>query len=70
MTSLFDYKVVLYRQPDGSWAAYAPAIAGCHAVMPTRDEVLAELQNVFEMIQEEREAAGQTMPADRELVCA
>ena len=70
MTSLFDYKIVLYRQPNGTWAAYAPAIDGCHAVMPTREGVLAELQNVFEMIREERAAAGQPMPVDLELVCA
>lgn len=70
MPSLFDYKVVLYRQSDGSWAAYVPVIEGCHAVMPTRDEVLAELQNVFDMIQDEYAAAGRVLPSDAELVCA
>lgn len=47
MPELTDYKVVLYRQADTSWAAYVPAIPGCHAIMPTRDEVLAELESVF-----------------------
>ena len=70
MTDLQDYKVVLYRQPDSSWVAYVPALDGCHAVMETRDAALAELQTVFEMIQEEFAARGQSLPVDRELICA
>jgi predicted RNase H-like HicB family nuclease len=41
--NLDDYKVVLYRnQPDG-WVAEISAIHGCYALMPTREEALAEL---------------------------
>jgi predicted RNase H-like HicB family nuclease len=48
--SVDDYKVVLYRnQPDG-WVAEVPALPGCYALMPTREETLAELDQVFEMI--------------------
>ena len=48
-----DYKVVLYRnQPEG-WVAEIPAIAGCHALMPTRGEALAELGRVFLLISDE-----------------
>jgi predicted RNase H-like HicB family nuclease len=48
--TLDNYKVVLYRnQPDG-WVAEVPAIPGCYALMPTREEALAELSRVFEMI--------------------
>jgi hypothetical protein len=40
----------LYRnQPDG-WVAEVPAIRGCFALMPTREEALAEFEGVFEMI--------------------
>ena len=43
--SFDDYKVVLYRnQPDG-WVAEIPAIAGCHALMPTAAAAFAELPN-------------------------
>lgn len=48
-----DYKIVLYRQEDGSCVAEIPAIPGCYALMPTREEALAELRNVFGMIAEE-----------------
>lgn len=67
MTQLADYKIVLYRQPDGSWVAYVPAIPGCHAIMPTREETLAELENVFDMIREEFEEENKELPEDVEL---
>lgn len=70
MPELSDYKTVLYRQPDGSWVAYVPAIDGCHAVMSTREDALKELQNVFDMIREEYEAENKELPADVELIHA
>jgi len=52
-TGLDAYKIVLYRQDDGCWVAKVPAIARCYALMPTREEVLAELGHVVDMIAEE-----------------
>lgn len=70
MPVLEDYKIVLYRQNDGWWVAYTPAIEGCQALMPTKEEALQELRLVFEMILEEHRERNETMPADREIVCA
>jgi predicted RNase H-like HicB family nuclease len=62
--SLDDYKVVLYRnQPDG-WVAEVPAIRGCYALMPTREEALAELGSVFAMIAAEYSEKGLPLPED------
>jgi predicted RNase H-like HicB family nuclease len=61
---LEDYKTVLYRQQDGSWVAEIPAIAGCYALMDTRETALAELSNVFAMIQGEYREKGLTLPSD------
>ncbi len=61
---LQDYKTILYRQEDGSWVAEIPAISGCYALMPTREQALAELNNVFRMISEEYREKGVTLPAD------
>ena len=48
--NLDNFKLVLYRnQPDGR-VADVPAIEGCYALMPTKEEALAEIQQVFEMI--------------------
>jgi predicted RNase H-like HicB family nuclease len=61
---LDDYKVVLYsNQPEG-WVAEIPAIQGCYALMPTREEALAELERVFEMIAAEYRDQGRSLPAD------
>ncbi len=61
---LDDYKVVLYRnQPEG-WVAEIPAISGCYALMPTRQEALTELASVFEMIAEEHAERNEALPAD------
>ena len=70
MRTLDDYNIVLHRQNDGWWVAQVPAIEGCHALMPTREEALDELQLVFEMIADEFGARGEALPANRELICA
>lgn len=62
--SLDDYKIVLYRQEDGSWVADVPAVAGCYALMPTREEALAELAAVFQMIAQEYRDKDRAFPAD------
>ncbi len=61
---LEDYKTVLYRQQDGAWVAEVPAIAGCYALMPTREAALRELSRVFQMIAEEYFEKGVPLPAD------
>ncbi len=61
---LEDYKTVLYRQDDGSWVAEIPAIPSCYALMSTREEALAELTLVFQMIEEAYRRKGQPLPAD------
>lgn len=61
--SFDDYKVILYRnQPDG-WVADIPAIPGCYALMPTREQALAELADLFRMIEGEYRESGRPLPA-------
>jgi len=62
--SMEDYKIILYRQENGSWVAEIPAIPGCYALMKTREEALAEPPNVFSTIEEEYRGKGQQLPAD------
>jgi predicted RNase H-like HicB family nuclease len=59
-----NYKTVLYRQEDGSWVAEIPAIPACYALMPSREEALAELALVFEMIEDSYRRKGLSLPAD------
>lgn len=59
-----DYKVVLYRnQPEG-WVAEIPSIPGCHALMSTREEALAELAEVFRLISQEHQDRNEPLPVD------
>ncbi len=63
-SGLDAYKIVLYRQDDDSWVAEVPAISGCYALMATREEALAELRRVFDMIAEEYQERGAPLPED------
>jgi predicted RNase H-like HicB family nuclease len=62
--ALDDYKVVIYRNQPSGWVAEIPAISGCYALMPTRAEALAELEEVFSLIEAEYRDKGQPLPAD------
>ena len=59
-----DYKKVLYRQEDGAWVAEVPAISSCYALMATREDVLTELEKVFQMVAEEYREKDLDLPAD------
>ncbi len=63
-TGLASYKIILYAQEDGGWVAEIPAIAGCYALMNTREEALQELERVFQMIREEYAECGKPLPVD------
>jgi predicted RNase H-like HicB family nuclease len=70
MKSLHDYTIVLQPEDNGTFVAYVPAIAGCHAWGQTPEAAQQELSNVFEMIRDEYLEAGQTLPDDVELVAS
>ena len=62
--TLQDYKIVLYRQEDGSSVAEVPALPGCYALMNTREEALAELNYIFGLIADEYREKGLPLPKD------
>lgn len=61
---LSDYKVILYRNNPSGWVAEVPAIDGCYALMPTRNEAMTELEQVFAMIEAEYIEKGKPLPLD------
>jgi predicted RNase H-like HicB family nuclease len=67
MQSLKNYTVVLRPDDNGTFVTYVPAIAGCHAWGQTTEEAQAELIQVFEMIREEYQEAGQELPRNVEV---
>jgi predicted RNase H-like HicB family nuclease len=66
MMTVEDYKTILYRQVDGCSVTEISAIPGCCALTPSREEALAELSSVFEMISEEYRDKGipRRLPSD------
>lgn len=67
MARLEEYTVVIRPDDNGTFVAYAPTIPGCHAWGRTLEEARSELANVFQMIKEEYEEEGRSMPRDVEL---
>ncbi|MDJ0796591.1 MAG: type II toxin-antitoxin system HicB family antitoxin [Calothrix sp. MO_167.B12] len=70
MKSLSDYTTVIRADDSGTFVAYIPAIAGCHAWGQTPEEARTELVNVFEMIKEEYAESGISLPNDVKLAIA
>lgn len=64
MASLRSYTVVIRPDDNGTFVAYAPAIAGCHALGKSPEEAQRELEGVFEMIAEEYREEGKALPPD------
>jgi predicted RNase H-like HicB family nuclease len=64
MKRLYDYTIIIRPEDNGTFTAYVPAIAGCHAWGKTPDEAQAELINVFEMIQDEYKEEERLLPED------
>jgi predicted RNase H-like HicB family nuclease len=58
------YRVVSCSQEDGSWVAEIPAISGCYSLMQTKEEALAELEQVFLMIAAEFNEKGRNLPVE------
>jgi predicted RNase H-like HicB family nuclease len=63
--TLENCKIVLYRQEDGSWVAEIPAISGCYALMPSREQALEELSSVFRIVSEEYKEKSLALPPQR-----
>ena len=64
MKRLYDYTIVLRPEDNSTYAAYVPAIPGCHSWGQTPEEAQSELINVFEMILEEYNEEGRMLPED------
>ena len=67
MRQLEDYIVVIRPDDNGTLVAYVPAIEGCHAWGKSVEEAQLGLGHVFEMIREEYEEEGRSLPQDVKL---
>ncbi|MEI6329355.1 MAG: type II toxin-antitoxin system HicB family antitoxin [Pseudanabaena sp. ELA645] len=70
LESLADYTIILRPDDNGTFVAHVPAIKGCHAWGETPEQARAELNDVFEMIQQEHLEVGQNLPENVEVTIA
>ena len=68
--NLQNYTIVIRPDNNGTFIAYVPAISGCHAWGQTLDDARTGLVDVFDMIQEEYQQTGRSLPQNVELVVA
>ena len=58
------YHAIVYRQAEGPWVAEVPALSGCYAMMPTKEEALEELRRVLRSIAADYQGQGKELPND------
>ena len=58
------YHAIVYRQAEGPWVAKVPALSGCYAMMPTKEEALEELRRVLRNIADDYQGQGKELPND------
>ena len=46
------------------WVAKVPALSGCYAMMPTKEEALEELRRVLRNIADDYQGQGKELPND------
>ena len=64
MADILCYTIVIKPDDNGTYVAYVPAIAGCHAMGKTSEEAQSALADVFAMIAEEYEEENRQLPPD------
>jgi predicted RNase H-like HicB family nuclease len=58
-----NYTVILEREDDGGYHAFAPALKGCHSQGDTLEEARANIQEAMEAYLESLKAEGEPAPA-------
>jgi predicted RNase H-like HicB family nuclease len=58
------YTVILEREDDGGYHAFAPALKGCHSQGDTLEEARANIQEAMEAYLESLKAEGQPAPVE------
>ena len=59
MTTNLHYTVILEREEDGGYHAFAPALKGCHSQGDTLDEVVENIREAIAVYLESLKAHGE-----------
>ena len=58
------YTVILEREDDGGYHAFAPSLKGCHSQGETLEETLANIKEAIELYIESLKAHGEPLPLE------
>ena len=62
------YTVILEREEDGGYHAFAPALKGCHSQGETLEEAVGNITEAIELYIESLRAHGEKAPAEDILI--
>ncbi len=58
------YTVILEREEDGGYHAFAPALHGCHTQGDTLDEAVENMREAMKLYIDSLSAAGEPFPEE------
>lgn len=58
------YRVMLWREPDGDWSAYAPSLRGCYGAGETMEDALQSVRQAIEIELELLVERGDELPPE------
>jgi predicted RNase H-like HicB family nuclease len=64
MQNIRTYRVVLRKEPEGSFTVLVPALPGCITYGETVEEAMKMAEEAIELYVEELEARGEEVPDD------
>jgi predicted RNase H-like HicB family nuclease len=64
MQNIRTYRVVLRKEPEGSFTVLVPALPGCITYGETIEEAMKMAEEAIELYVEELEARGEEVPDD------
>jgi len=58
------FTVILEREEDGGYHAFAPVVKGCHSQGDTIEEAIVNIREAIELYIESLKASGDEVPAE------
>jgi predicted RNase H-like HicB family nuclease len=61
---IYNYTVILEKEPEGGYHAFCPILKGCHSQGDTFEEAIANITEAVELYIESLIADGQPIPKE------
>lgn len=61
---IYNYTVILEKEPEGGYHAFCPILKGCHSQGDTVEGTIENITEAIELYLESLQADGQTIPKE------